>query len=123
VANPPQSWINFRDAQGNIPNEVGYADIEPAVRKHEGSDGDLTRESHYKFWYVSAVKKGTDNDPAAKLEKLTQPPETSEADCRSYINNLLGSYLKEVNGIWNDEQDEPPSYLEEGKFIDWTYPD
>ena len=33
MTNPPQSWIDFKNAQGNEENEVQYLDIEPAVRK------------------------------------------------------------------------------------------
>jgi hypothetical protein len=121
--NPPQSWVDFKNAQGNAPNEVQYADIEPAVRKHEGvGPSDLITASHYKYWHVDAVKKGTADDPATKLEKLVKPPSTSLENYKAYVVSELRSYIQAVNDRWNNDQEEPGNYLS-GKSIDWSYPD
>ena len=130
--NLPQGWIDFRDAQGTRgTNEVLYKDILPSVNKHEGTDCDTTRVSHYQFWHVKALKKGTPRDPARRLERLTVRSDRDltrkqlQARFWNFVTNEIGRYIKEANRIWNEEQDEKkiPTYLPAGKQIDWIYPD
>ncbi len=108
MTNPPQSWIDFKNAQGNEPNEAQYTDIEPAVKKHEGFLGpaDLSTDSHYKHWHVSVVRKGTTEDPRAQIERLVMPLSTNLAEYHDYVRNWL-------NWDWNnwavDEMEYEPS--------------
>jgi hypothetical protein len=129
VTNPPQSWIDFKNAQGNEENEVQYADIDPAVKKHEGvGPSDLTTGSHYKYWHVTVVAKGIDaptpkGDAKEDVEDYVANPTISLADYDAAVRDLL------LNTHWlgwkeplKDNEPEPSPYLN-GKVIDFTYPD
>ena len=83
----PQSWTDFKNAQGNESNEVQYADIEPAVRKHEGHPDDLKTDSHYTRWHVNVLQKGTDNDPAAQIERIVKSPSTIMSDYIAHVES------------------------------------
>ena len=117
----PQSWTDFQNAQGNESNEVQYADIEPAVRKHEGHPDNLKTDSHYTRWHVNVLQKGTDNDLAAQIERIVKPPSTIMSDYETHVTS-------EFNRITNKATEdiiklgEPSDYLA-GMVIDLTYPD
>ena len=120
-ANWPQSWINFKNAQNGRANKVNYSDIEPAVKKHEGFTGrkDLHIDSHYSYFYLHVVQKGTPNDPEAKAAQLIGAPSVSEDAFRRFVEFWL------TRVYWHTASTkmkyEPDNYLG-GKVIDWKYP-
>ena len=126
-ANWPQSWINFKNAQGDLAtvpgkrDEANYSDIEPAVKKHEGFTGpnDLHIDSHYSYFYHHVVQKGTPDDPEAQAARLIGAPSVGEDAFRRFVEIWL------TNTYWSRAATvmkyEPDNYLQ-GKIIDWNYP-
>ena len=134
----PKSWIDFRNAQGTSgTDEVQYAEILPAVETHEGTHLNKRINSHYQFWYVDSLKKGTRDDPARRVERITtrfSPYFKKEGLSTRFNNHIvqsIGLFIKQVNERWNTEKkisdrrgyENVPDYLPAGKEIDWDYPD
>ncbi len=126
-ANWPQSWINFKNAQGDLatvpgkPDEVNYSDIEPAVKKHEGFTGpkDLHIDSHYSYFYHHVVQKGTPDDPEAQAARLIGAPSVGEDAFRRFVEIwLTDTYWFIAATVMKYE---PDNYLQ-GKVINWKYP-
>ncbi len=126
--NIPQSWIDFRKAQGNEAGEVSYKDIEPAVLKHEGVEEDLETHSHWTDWRDKILKVGNANhDPVSQIEAMLRYNETTtqlKQDAISFLTEFI-RWLPTARR----EAGEPSSYLPidndtgKRKKIDFTYPD
>ncbi len=134
----PKSWIDFRNAQGTSgTNEVEYAEILPAVETHEGTHLKKNINSHYQFWYVDSLKKGTRDDPARRLERMTWrfTLNLKEDELRQrfleHVARSIFRFMTDADNTWNTEKkisdergyENVPDYLPAGKHIDWDYPD
>ncbi len=122
---PPQSWIDFKNAQGDA-GEAEYSAIEPAVKKHEGfsGTGDLVTDSHYKYWHVDCVAKGQDaggtGDMRIYLEDWVGSENMSLPDFDTMIRDWVLDQT--VSRSAKMASHEPSGYLG-GKSIDYSYPD
>ena len=117
----PQSWRDFRDAQGDD-GEPQYGIIEERVKKHEGFEGtkDLKTLSHYMFWHKYAIRTGTAEDPKTQVEALVGQPTISEGAFRGEIANWLTVTFYREFVLEDVMSIEPPTYLD-GNEIDFEY--